>query len=140
MLNRYMLELFGEVSRMEEMAVAGGGFRNLTVTELHVVHTVCEMEACAERCTSARVAKKLHMKPEYAAAMVLKLEQKGYLTRRRGEKQQAYLASTALGKKAYQCHLDFHRQMSDQVLDTMTEEEGVVFLRAMAGLPSCIRA
>lgn len=66
------------------------------------------------------------------------LEKKGYLLRRRDErdKRVVHLLPTERGRAADARHRDFHRQMVAHVLDGLTDEEAECTLRALAGWPS----
>ena len=61
------------------------------------------------------------------------LVKKGYVTRTRSEKDRrvVFIALTEKGKKAYDHHQRFHREMIDAVLSDLTEEETQVLARAL---------
>ena len=41
-LNQFLVEVFHDVMRLEEQALATGPFKNLSVSEMHVIEAVCD--------------------------------------------------------------------------------------------------
>ena len=69
------------------------------------------------------------------------LEKKGYLLRRRDErdKRVVHLLPTERGRAADARHRDFHRQMVAHVLDGLTDEEAECTLRALGRVAEFFR-
>ena len=69
------------------------------------------------------------------------LERKGYLTRSRDalDRRVVRISPTEKGLSANADHALFHRRMTDQVLDLLSEEETVVFMRALDRLSQFFR-
>ena len=86
-MNQFLVEIFHEVLRREDAAIASGGFQNLSAREVHVIEAVCEAETRGEgENSSAEIARRLGITAGTLSAAVKVLERKGYLTRRRDER------------------------------------------------------
>ena len=85
-MNQFLVEIFHEVLRREDAAIASGGFQNLSAREVHVIEAVCEAETRGEgENSSAEIARRLGITAGTLSAAVKVLERKGYLTRRAGQ-------------------------------------------------------
>ena len=59
-MNQFLVEIFHEVLRREDAAIASGGFQNLSAREVHVIEAVCEAETRGEgENSSAEIARRL---------------------------------------------------------------------------------
>ena len=61
------------------------------------------------------------------------LVKKGYATRERSEQDRrvVFIHLTLKGRKAYHHHAEFHRKMTDAVLDVLDENEALVLAKAL---------
>ena len=112
-MNQFLVEIFHEVLRREDAAIASGGFQNLSAREVHVIEAVCEAETRGEgENSSAEIARRLGITAGTLSAAVKVLERKGYLTRRRDERDKRIvrLAATESGWVANRFHEEFHRK------------------------------
>lgn len=141
-MNQFLVEIFHEVLRREDAAIASGGFQNLSAREVHVIEAVCEAETRGEgENSSAEIARRLGITAGTLSAAVKVLERKGYLTRRRDERDKRIvrLAATESGWVANRFHEDFHRKMVQAVLDVLSQEEAEVFARALEAISDFFR-
>ena len=140
-LNRFLVEIFNEILRTEERCIAQSGYTDLSIRELHVSEAVC---LCSVNgCNTARdIAAFLGGVPGTLTVSTAALERKGYLTRTRDDLdgRVVRICATETGRRANDDHDRFHRQMIDQVLNILTPEETVVFLRALDSLAHFFRA
>ena len=131
-LNRFLVEIFNEILRTEERCITQGGYDDLSIRELHVIEAVCQ---CAEKGKNTA--------SDIAALTVSTgaLERKGYLTRSRDalDRRVVRICPTDKGLSANADHALFHRRMTDQVLNLLSEEETVVFMRALDRLTQFFR-
>ena len=134
-LNRFLVEIFNEILRTEERCITQGGYDDLSIRELHVIEAVCQ---CAEKGknTASDIAALLDVVPGTLTVSTAALERKGYLTRSRDalDRRVVRICPTDKGVSAL-----FHRRMTDQVLNLLSEEETVVFMRALDRLSQFFR-
>ncbi len=64
------------------------------------------------------------------------LVKKGYAERSRSEKDRrvVYIHLTGKGRRAFHHHAEFHHKMTDAVLDSLSEEELSVLVKALDSL------
>ena len=79
---------------------------------------------------------KAELYPEIAPNTVnnfISLVKKGYTTRERSEQDRrvVFIHLTLKGRKAYHHHAEFHRKMTDAVLDVLDENEALVLAKAL---------
>ena len=123
-LNRFLVEVFHDVLRLEEQALAKGPFENLSVSEMHVIEAVCDGQLKHQN-SMAALAAKLRVSAGTLTISVKTLEQKGYLVRQRSreDRRRVLVAATSLGQKAYEVHRQFHRQMVASVEARLSVQE-----------------
>lgn len=141
-LNHFLVEIFNEILKTEELYIAQTGFPNLSLRELHVIEAVCHAEDHSEDNRSASIAKQLRITAGTLTTSVNILEKKGFLYRQRDDrdKRVVRIFATELGRIANQVHEAFHREMVDDILQTLTEEEATVFVRALSSVSAFFRA
>lgn len=131
-LNRFLVEVFHEILDTEERALAGQG-RELSLRELHLIEVVCRAvdEGRDNRATAIAAARRVTAGT--LTASVSLLERKGYLERRRDERDKRIVRiyPTDKAREAEARHAQFHREMVADILDTLSGEEAAVFVRAL---------
>ena len=141
-MNQFLVEIFHEVLRREDPAIASGRFQDLYAREVHVIEAVCEAETRGEgENSSAEIARRLGITAGTLSAAVKVLERKEYLTRRRDERDKRIvrLAATESGWVANRFHEEFHRKMVQAVLGVLSQEESVIFARALEAISGFFR-
>jgi DNA-binding MarR family transcriptional regulator len=136
-LNHFLVKVFHEVLRKEDAAIAEGGFANLSSREMHVIEAVCRAEDSGEGDnSSASVARRLGITAGTLSASVKVLERKGYLIRRRDQRDKRIvrLCSTEEGRRADAFHDSFHREMVRTVLEVLSPEEAAIFGKALGAV------
>lgn len=123
-LNQFLVEVFHDVMRLEEQELLKGPFKNLSVTEMHVVEAACDGQEKKEN-TMAALAARLRVSAGSLTIAVKTLEQKGYLLRQRSkaDRRRVLVQPTSLGQKAYEVHRAFHRRMVESVCTQLKPEE-----------------
>ena len=86
------------------------------------------------------IAAKLNITVGSLTTSMNSLVKKGYATRERSEQDRrvVFIHLTLKGRKAYHHHAEFHRKMTDAVLDVLDEKEALV-LRGNSFSPSLVR-
>ena len=137
-LNQFLVEVFGQILKAEAACLAG---KDLSLRELHLIDAVCRAVDQGGDNRSTAIAAALGITAGTLTSAVNLLEKKGYLLRRRDErdKRVVHLLPTERGRAADARHRDFHRQMVAHVLDGLTDEEAECSLRAVGRVAECFR-
>lgn len=139
-LNRFLVEVFNEILKTEEQALTGE-WPDLTVREFHLIEEVCRAvdEERDNRATAIAAAQRVTAGTLTTAVNLL--ERKGYLERRRdgNDRRAVRIHPTEKGRQANEAHKSFHREMVEDVLSILNEEECQVFLRALSGVSTFFR-
>lgn len=135
MLNRFLVDAFNEILRTEELCLASSN-RDLSLRELHLIEEVCraEDEGLDNRSTAIAAAQRVTAGTLTTAVSLL--EKKGYLERRRDErdKRVVRILPTEKARRAEESHAQFHREMVSQVLTILSPEEAAVFVKALGSV------
>lgn len=137
-LNQFLVEVFGQILKAEAACLAG---KDLSLRELHLIDAVCRAVDQGGDNRSTAIAAALGITAGTLTSAVNLLEKKGYLLRRRDErdKRVVHLLPTERGRAADARHRDFHRQMVAHVLDGLTDEEAECTLRALGRVAEVFR-
>lgn len=137
-LNQFLVEVFGQILKAEAACLAG---KDLSLRELHLIDAVCRAVDQGGDNRSTAIAAALGITAGTLTSAVNLLEKKGYLLRRRDErdKRVVHLLPTERGRAADARHRDFHRQMVAHVLDGLTDEEAECTLRALGRVAEIFR-
>lgn len=137
-LNQFLVEVFGQILKAEAACLAG---KDLSLRELHLIDAVCRAVDQGGDNRSTAIAAALGITAGTLTSAVNLLEKKGYLLRRRDErdKRVVHLLPTERGRAADARHRDFHRQMVAHVLDGLTDEEAECTLRALGRVAEFFR-
>lgn len=139
-LNRFLVEVFNEILKTEEQALTNK-WPDLTIREFHLIEEVCRTveEDGDNRATALAAAQRVTAGTLTTAVNLL--EKKGYLERRRDGKDRraVRIHPTEMGWNANEDHKEFHREMVEDVLSILNEEECQVFLRALSGVSTFFR-
>lgn len=139
-LNRFLVEVFNEILKTEEQALTGR-WPDLTVREFHLIEEVCRAvdEGRDNRATAIAAAQRVTAGTLTTAVNLL--EKKGYLERRRdgSDRRAVRIHPTEKGRRANRDHEGFHREMVEDVLGILNEEECRTFLHALSGISAFFR-
>ena len=137
-LNQFLVEVFGQILKAEAACLAGKGH---SLRELHLIDAVCRAVDQGGDNRSTAIAAALGITAGTLTSAVNLLEKKGYLLRRRDErdKRVVHLLPTERGRAADARHRDFHRQMVAHVLDGLTDGGAACTLRARGRVAAFFR-
>ena len=78
----------------------------------------------------------MRISPPNAAYKVNSLVKKGYVVRSRGEEDRrvVYISLSERGRRAYEHHAKFHKEMIESVAKELTREEMEVLVKALSKL------
>lgn len=133
-INHYLVSIFNEVLDIEEDALKGSEFSDISISEMHTIEAI---DLYAEH-TSSEVAKKLAITAGTLSVAIRSLVNKGYVVRQRMEddRRVVKLGLTKKGKLVYRLHNKFHREMVKRTIEGMEEEEVEVLLKGLKNLHS----
>ena len=145
-LNRFLVEVFDEILKTEEESLAGS-FSDLSLRELHLIEEVCRAEDEARDNRATAIAAAQRVTAGTLTTAVSLLERKGYLERRRDERDRRAVRiwPTEKARAADQVHAADHppaaspREMVDETQKTLSDQEAQVLVRALGSLTAFFR-
>lgn len=134
-INTFLVEVFHDILRLEEAALAKDDFKNLSVHEMHVIEAVYDGNK-EGLFSMSEIAGKLMITAGTLTVSVKTLEAKGYLIREKLSKDKRYvrLCPTPKGEMAYKSHKAFHQHLVEGVSDKLTVTELKTLSTALAAL------
>ena len=131
-LNEILVKLFRNINAIEEQAVKGGAYKNMTTNDMHVIEAIGMDEAK----NMSTVAKALAVTTGTLTISVNSLVKKGFVDRVRSEKDRrvVLVSLTDKGKKAFRQHAKFHQDMIQAAVTRLNEEEKQVLQKALTDL------
>lgn len=139
-LNRFLVEVFNEILRTEELALAAGT-PDLSMREFHLIEEVCRAVDQGRDNRATAIAAAQRVTAGTLTTAVNLLEKKGYLKRVRDEQDRraVRICPTEKGRRADAMHTRFHKEMVEDILSILTEEECQVFLHGLSGVTNFFR-
>ena len=136
-INDILVNLFNEILKLEEEAIITDEFKDITNNDMHIIEAV----GLSGENTMSVVAKKLGITAESLTTSLNNLVNKKYVTRKRSEEDRrvVFLQLTAKGKRAYEHHREYHRQMTEAVINKLDENEVPVLIKTLTGLSEFFR-
>lgn len=140
-LNRFLVEVFNEILKTEERSLAGA-YQDLSLRELHLIEEVCLAADHRRDNRAAAIAAAQRVTAGTLTTAVSLLEKKGYLERRRDDKDKrsVRILPTEKARSAMVCHAAFHREMVESVIRTLDGEELAIFMRALGSVAAFFRS
>ena len=139
-LNRFLVEVFNDILKTEELH-ATESFADLSLREVHLIEEVCLAVDHQRDNRATAIAAAQRVTAGTLTTVVNQLEKKGYLIRRRDDtdKRAVRLYPTEKGREANAQHGEFHREMVEDIMSVLSEEERNVFRKALVGIASFFR-
>lgn len=136
-INDILVNLFHEIWELEEKAIITEEFKDLTNNDMHVIEAV----GLGEGNNMSAIAKKLNITVGSLTTAMNSLVNKGYVERHRSEKDRrvVFVRLTQKGIEAFRHHEDYHRQMTEAILNKLTEDEIPVLVKTLDGLSEFFR-
>ena len=118
-INDILVNLFNEILKLEEEAIITDEFKDITNNDMHIIEAV----GLSGENTMSVVAKKLGITAGSLTTSVNSLVNKKYVIRQRNEEDRrvVFLKLTEKGKRAYEHHREYHRQMTEAVISRLDE-------------------
>lgn len=131
-INHMLVHLFNEIWELEEKAIITEEFQNISNNDMHIIEAI----GLGEGNNMSTIAKKLNVTVGTLTTAMNSLVNKKYVTRERSEQDRrvVYIQLTDLGQRAYHHHAEFHKKMTDAVVERLSEEEISVLVKTLDGL------
>lgn len=136
-LNDLLVGLFRSITTIEEQSICTGEYRNMTTNDMHVIEAI---GTDTPRNMTA-VARALGVTTGTLTISMNSLVKKGYVERVRSEEDRrvVLVSLTAKGKRAFEHHEKFHREMIRHVVEMLNEDEKRVLEKSLEGLNGFFR-
>lgn len=131
-INYILVSLINEIWELEAKAIITEEFADLTNNDMHVIEAV----GLGEGNNMSYVARRLNITMGSLTTSMNHLVKKQYVERRRSEKDRRVVLVKLTGKgiAAYRHHEDYHRRMTQAVLERLDEEEIPVLVKTLDAL------
>ena len=135
-LHDLLVKLFNEIMNIEEKAIITEEFKDISNNDMHIIEAVGLGGG-----NMSSIAAKLKITVGSLTTSMNSLVKKGYVKRERSEKDRrvVFIQLTNKGRMAYHHHAEFHRQMTEAVLEELNEDETEVLVKALDGLRKFFR-
>ena len=129
LINNTLVNLINEIWELEEKAVITEEFKDLTNNDMHVIEAI----GLGDGRNMSSIAKKLKITVGSLTTAMNSLVNKKYVERHRSEadRRVVYVKLTEKGVRAYHHHEDYHRQMTQAILDKLDEKELPVLVKTL---------
>lgn len=136
-LNEILVRLFRDIMDIEEKAIITSEFKDITNNDMHVIEAI----GTGVPKNMSAIARELSVTVGTLTIAMNSLVKKGYVIRERGQEDRrvVYISLSERGRKAYEHHAKFHREMIDGVAGDLSEEEMKVLVRALSRLDGWFR-
>ena len=124
-INDTLVNLFNEIWELEKEAIITEEFKDITNNDMHIIEAI----GLSGENTMSSVAKKLKITAGSLTTAVNALVRKAYVKRERSEEDRrvVYIALTEKGEKAFYHHEQFHRQMTNAVIEKLDDDISAFF-------------
>lgn len=132
MINHVLVNLINEIWELEEKAIITEEFKDLTNNDMHVIEAI----GLGAGNNMSSIAKKLNITVGSLTTAMNNLVNKNYVERSRSEEDRrvVYVKLTEKGINAYHHHEDYHRQMTQAIIDKLDKEELPVLMKTLDAL------
>ncbi len=131
-INHVLVKLINEIWELEEKAIITDEFKDLTNNDMHVIEAI----GLGEGRNMSSIARQLNITVGSLTTAMNSLVNKKYVERHRSEEDRrvVFVKLTSKGIKAYHHHEDYHRQMTQAILDKLDEKELPVLMKTLDAL------
>lgn len=136
-INDILVHLFNEIMELEEKAIITEEFKDISNNDMHIIEAI----GLGAGNPMSAIAKKLNVTAGTLTTSMNSLVNKKYAIRERSEEDRrvVFIKLTKKGEKAYEHHAEFHRQMTNAVINTLKEDEMPVLLKTLDSLSEFFR-
>lgn len=137
-INDILVHLFNEIWELEEKAIITEEYKDITNNDMHIIEAI----GLGEGNNMSTIAKKLNITVGSLTTSMNSLVKKKYTERIRSEEDRrvVYIRLTEKGIKAYHHHEEFHKKMTDAVVEALDREEVPVLVKTLNSLAEFFRS
>lgn len=130
--NEVLVKLFNDIMHIEEKAIINGDFKDISNNDMHIIEAI----GIDEPKNMSAVAKALSVTVGTLTIAINNLVKKGYVERVRSEKDRrvVFISLSEKGRKAYEHHADFHREMIKATIAGLDSDEVNVLVKSLGNL------
>jgi len=131
-INTALVKFFNEIMDLEEKAIITEEFKDISNNDMHIIEAI----GLGEGNRMSVIAKKLNITVGSLTTSMNALVHKGYVARQRSEKDRRVVNIYLLEKgiAAYKHHEDYHRRMTDALIENVTPEELEIWVKSFEAL------
>lgn len=132
-----LVKLFNEIMDIEAKAIITPEYQDITNNDMHVIEAI----GTGAPKNMSSIARELSVTVGTLTIAMNSLVKKGYVVRERGQEDRrvVYISLSDRGRKAFEHHAQFHREMIDGVTEDLSEEEMRVLVKALSRLDGWFR-
>ena len=129
-LNKLLVQLFNDILQIEKNAMNNTEFKDLSITEIHTIEAIGK----EGNRTMGEIANDLRITVGTLTTAINRLIKKGYVERKRIEEDRRVVVVylTESGKKDFDEHTLFHKEMIDEVAKNFEDYELKVLTKALS--------
>ena len=138
MFHEVLVKLFNDIMNIEAKAIITPEFRDITNNDMHIIEAIW----LGQGNNMSTIAKKLNITVGSLTTSMNSLVKKKYTERIRSEEDRrvVYIRLTEKGIKAYHHHEEFHKKMTDAVVEALDQEEVPVLVKTLNSLAEFFRS
>ncbi len=128
-INTILVKLFNGILDFEANVFKNTEFKDITTNDMHIIDII----GLNQKKTMSTVAKELSITTGTLTIAINNLVKKGYVIRQRGkaDRRIVYIELSERGKKAYEKHLEFHKDMVISMLSSLDENEINILIKGL---------
>jgi len=136
-LNELLVKLFNDILQIEEQTLKGNEFGDLSITEIHVIEAI----GFEHERNMSSIARDLDITIGTLTIAINNLLRKGYVNRIRSDEDRriVLISLTEKGRNAFENHADFHDEMINTTISSLSEEEMKVLISALGNINAYFR-
>ena len=137
-MNEFLVGIFKDIMDIEEKAIITSEFKDITNNDMHIIEAI----GISQPKNMSTVAKSLSVTIGTLTIAMNSLVKKGYVERVRSQEDRrvVLLSLSEKGRKAFEHHSVFHRNMIHATVDKLTEEEKNILAKALVNLKDYFEA
>lgn len=129
-VNELLVDIFNDILKIEHKAIEAFTENALTMSEMHILEAIGN----SPDQQMSDIARKLRITLPTLTVSVQRLEEKGFITRRRfgADRRKVAAELTEYGQKAYKSHAVFHAEMVDALFVSLNIDKMPVLMDSIA--------
>ena len=130
--NEVLVKLFTDIMHIEEKAIITDDFKDISNNDMHIIEAI----GIDEPKNMSSVAKALSVTVGTLTIAINNLVKKGYVNRVRSEKDRrvVFISLSEKGRKAYEHHAAFHKEMIKATIEGLDENEVNILVKSLTNL------